>query len=48
MGLMSDDQKTQLEQMGGDQGDRIRLMMRSFGGDRGGWGGGDRGGRGGR
>lgn len=49
MGLMSDDQKAQIEQMGGDQGDRIRMMMRSLGGDRGGRGdgrgGGDRGGR---
>jgi hypothetical protein len=45
--LMTDDQKAQLEQMGGDQGDRIRMMMRGLGGgDRGGrTGGGDRGGR---
>ncbi|MBC8325586.1 MAG: hypothetical protein H8E27_08170 [Verrucomicrobia subdivision 3 bacterium] len=49
MGLMTDEQKAQLEQMGGDQGDRIRMMMRGFGGDRGGWGGGGGGGdRGGR
>jgi hypothetical protein len=47
MGLMNDDQKAQLEQMEGDQGDRIRMMMRGMGGDRGGRGG-DRGGRGGR
>jgi hypothetical protein len=47
MGLMTDEQKAQLEQMGGDQGDRIRMMMRGMGGDRGGRGG-DRGGRGGR
>ncbi len=47
MGLMTDEQKVQLEQMGGDQGDRIRMMMRGIGGDRGGRGG-DRGGRGGR
>jgi hypothetical protein len=50
MGLMNDEQKAQLEQMGGDQGDRIRMMMRGMGGgDRGGRPGGDRGGgRGGR
>lgn len=47
MGMLSDDQRAQIEQMGGDQGDRIRMMMRSLGGgDRGGRGGGDRGGRG--
>ena len=46
MELMSDEQKAQLEQMGGDQGDRIRMMMRGMGGgDRGGRPGGDRGGR---
>jgi Spy/CpxP family protein refolding chaperone len=47
MELMTDDQKAQIEQMGGDQGDRIRMMMRMGGGDRGGRTGGDRGGRGG-
>jgi Spy/CpxP family protein refolding chaperone len=45
MELMTDDQKAQIEQMGGDQGDRIRMMMRMGGGDRGGRTGGDRGGR---
>ena len=43
---MTDEQRAQMEQMGGDQGDRIRMMMRGMGGgDRGGRTGGDRGGR---
>lgn len=45
MGLMTDEQRAQMEQMGGDQSERIRMMMRGMGG--GGRPGGDRGGRGG-
>jgi ribosomal protein L29 len=53
MGMMTDEQKAQMEQMGGSQEERVRNMMRGMmggGGDRGGRGGGDRGGggRGGR
>ena len=51
MELMTDEQKAQMEQMGGSMEERVRNMMRGMmggrGGDRGGRGG-DRGGRGGR
>ena len=56
MELMTDEQRAQMEQMGGSQEERVRNMMRGMmggrgGGDRGGRGGGDGrggGGRGGR
>ena len=44
MELMTDEQKAQMEQMGGSQEERVRNMMRGMMGGR---GGGDRGGRGG-
>ena len=45
MELMTDEQKAQMEQMGGSMEERVRNMMRGMMGGR---GGGDRGGRGGR
>jgi hypothetical protein len=51
MGMMTDEQKAQMEQMGGSQEERVRNMMRGMmggGGDRGGRGGDRGGGRGGR
>jgi hypothetical protein len=44
MGLMTAEQRAQMEQMGGSQEERVRNMMRGMMGGR---GGGDRGGRGG-
>jgi hypothetical protein len=41
MGMMTDEQKAQMEQMGGSQEERVRNMMRGMMGGRGG-------GRGGR
>jgi len=48
MGMMTDEQKAQMEQMGGSQEERVRNMMRGMMGGRGGGGDGRGGGRGGR
>ncbi len=48
MELMTDEQKAQMEQMGGSQEERVRNMMRGMMGGRGGGGDGRGGGRGGR